>query len=217
MSSSSARHYATKNLFGLTREEVSFLRSLSTPAKVQDYLDKLSFNHEIKGETCMSPRRVMREKQAHCIEGAMLACAAFMISDRKPLVLNLKVDDIHDDDHIVVLFQENGYWGAISKTNHAVLRYRDPVYQSVRELAMSYFNEYFLVRDGKKTMYGFSNPINMRRFGTKWITEEKDLWNIAKTIYDAPHHLTVPKGSKKHVRNASKIERDAASISEGKK
>ncbi|MEN9338259.1 MAG: hypothetical protein RIQ41_573, partial [Candidatus Parcubacteria bacterium] len=144
------------NEFGLTDKEKNFLKSLSTPAKIQDYLDTLQFNHEEGGETCMSPRHVLRTKQAHCIEGAMLAAVALMFQGRPPLLLNLKVNTSKDDDHIVVLFEENGYWGALSKTNHAVLRFRDPVYKSVRELAMSYFHEYFLVKDGTKTMRGYS-------------------------------------------------------------
>jgi hypothetical protein len=203
-------------MFGLSKKEESFLRKLSTPAKIQDYLDSIPFNHEKHGETCMSPRRVLREKKAHCIEGAMLACTAFLLSGRKPLILNLKVDRSNDDDHIVVLFQEHGYWGALSKTNHAVLRYRDPVYKTVRELAMSYFNEYFLASNGKKTMRGFSRPINLRKFGTRWITAEYDLWDIAAFIYDSPHLPVIPKGNEKYIRKASKPEKDAAKIPDWK-
>ncbi len=202
-------------MFGLTKSEISFLQRLNTPSKVQDFLDSLPFNFENKGETCMSPRRVLRERKAHCIEGALLASVAFIIQGRKPLVLNLKVDK-EDNDHVVVLFQENGYWGAISKTNHAVLRYRDPVYKSVRELAMSYFHEYFLVSSGKKTMRGFSRLINLRRFGTKWITNEEYLWNIAETIYDSEHFPVIPPKNKKFVRKATLLEQKAARISEPK-
>lgn len=160
----------------------------------------------------MSPRRVLREKKAHCIEGAMFAATALMLQGRKPLLLNLKVDK-EDDDHIVTLFKENRYWGAISKTNHAVLQYRDPVYVTVRELAMSYFNEYFLVTNGKKTMQGYSKIISMKKFGEKWVTEEEDLWDIAGAIYDSPHTACVPKENRKFIRKASSIEIFAAGIS----
>jgi hypothetical protein len=203
-------------MFGLSSKEESFLRKLSTPAKIQDYLDSIPFNYERNGETCMSPKRVLREKKAHCIEGAILACTAFMLSGRKPLILNLKVDRSHDDDHIVVLFQEHGYWGALSKTNHAVLRYRDPVYKNIRELAMSYFNEYFLASDGKKTMRGFSRPINLRRFGTTWIAQESDLWNIAEHIYSSPHTNVIPNENRRFIRKAGEVEKRAAKISEWK-
>lgn len=198
-------------MYRLSKQEESFLRSLNTPSKVQDYLDSLPFNFEKKGETCMSPKRVLKEKKAHCIEGAMLAATAFMLQGRKPLLLNLKVDR-KDYDHIVTLFKENGYWGAVSKTNHAVLRYRDPVYRSVRELAMSYFHEYFLSRDGEKTMKGYSGPINLRRFGTKWIAQEKDLWDIAEIIFDYPYASVIPGKNRKLIKNATSLEREAASI-----
>lgn len=202
-------------MFGLTKEELHILTHLNTPIKVQEYLESLSFNSEKEGETCMSPRRVLRSKVAHCIEGAMLACTAFMLAGRKPLLLNLKVSK-EDDDHIVILFQENGYWGAVSKTNHAVLRYRDPVYRTIRELAMSYFHEYFLTSNGKKTMLGYSKPINMRRFGTKWVTNEEDLWDIAEHIYDSYHYPAVPEKNKKLLRNASLLEQEAASLAQYK-
>jgi hypothetical protein len=199
-------------MFRLTSGEERMLKALRVPSVAQDFLDELPFNHEEKGETCMSPRRVLKERRANCIEGAMLIAAAFMLDGRKPLILNLKVDNKRDDDHVVVLFCENGYWGAVSKTNHAVLRYRDPVYASIRELAMSYFHEYFLVKDGSKTMIGYSKPINLRKFGTKWITEEKDLWHIAEAVYDSAYESSVPVQNKKLPRNATNLERKAAGI-----
>lgn len=196
-----------------TQEELQFLDTLSTPTKIQDYLDSIPFNFEEDGETCMSPRRVMRTQKAHCIEGGMLAAVALMRQGEKPLLLNLKVDK-QDDDHVVALYRRNGYWGAISKTNHAVLRFRDPVYKTIRELAMSYFHEYFLVADGTKTMKGFSSPINLRRFGTAWMTKEEDLWNIAETIYDSQHKTAIPKGNSRFIRNAGSLEQEAADIPE---
>lgn len=199
-------------MFGLSEKDTRFLRSLNTPSKVQDYLDSIPFNFERKGETCMSPKRVLRERKAHCIEGAMLAATAFSLQGKLPFILSLKVDK-HDDDHVIALFKENGYWGAVSKTNHAVLRYRDPVYRSVRELAMSYFHEYFLTTDGRKTMRAFSKPINLKRFGVKWIASESDLWAIAETIFDSPHTSAVAKENRRLLRRVTPLERKAASIS----
>lgn len=198
-------------MFGFTKAELRVLKRLDTPAKIQKYLDSLPFNMEKKGETCMSPRRVLRDRTAHCIEGAMFAGMLFMLAGRRSLILNLKVSQ-DDDDHAVALFQENGYWGAVSKTNHAVLRYRDPVYRTVRELAMSYFHEYFLTSNGTKTMLGYSRPINLKRFGVSWMTEEGDLWDIAEYVYDSYHHPAVPEKNKKLLRKVSPIERKAASI-----
>lgn len=202
-------------MYGLTKQEELFLRGLGSPWKVQDFLDSLPFNFEKNGETCMSPRRVLKERKAHCIEGAMLACVAFLLQGRKPYILNLKVD-AQDVDHVVVLYKEHGYWGAVSKTNHSVLRFRDPVYKSVRELAMSYFHEYFLSSSGKKTMLGYSRPINMLRFGKDWIVSEEDRWDIAEEIFDAPYTGAVPRENKKLIRNATLLERKAASIAQTK-
>jgi hypothetical protein len=197
--------------FSLTSDEVSFLKTLDSPRKIQDYLDSLPFNHEEDGETCMSPRRTLREKKAHCLEGAMLACVALMLNGEKPLILNLKVRE-DDYDHVVALYERNGYWGAISKTNHSVLRFRDPVYMSIRELAMTYFHEYFLVSNGEKTMRGYSLPINLRRFGTKWITKEDELWDIGTFIFKAPHNKVIPRENARLTRRATKLERHAAGI-----
>ncbi len=198
-------------MYSLTKDELQFLKKLTTPIKIQDYLDSIDFNYEKNGETCMSPRRVIKEGKAHCIEGALLAALALMVNGERPLLLNLKVR--HDDyDHVVALYKCNGYWGAISKTAHSVLRFRDPVYKSVRELAMSYFHEYFLVSGGEKTMLGYSKPINLKRYGTSWITEEKDLWTIAEKIFDAPITKVIPKGNEKYIKPATELERKASDI-----
>lgn len=193
--------------------EKKVFSSLTTPFKIQDYLDSIPFNHEKHGETCMSPTRVLRENKAHCIEGALLAGVALWLQKRDPLIVNLKVRE-DDYDHIIVLYKEHGYYGALSKTNHNVLRFRDPVYKTVRELVMSYFHEYFLVSNGEKTLIGYTKPINIKRFGTKWIGRQDDLWDIAEKIYDAPIIEIVPKENKKYIRNASVTERKSADIEE---
>lgn len=199
----------------LTPADKKILSRLNTPHKIQDFLDALPQNHENNGETCMSPHQVLKERRAHCIEGAMLAATALWFHGEKPLIMSLKVSR-DDDDHIIALYKKNGHWGAISKTNHAVLRFRDPVYRTPRELALSYFHEYFLTKNGKKTMRGYSRPINMKRFGTKWVNAEEDLWDIGNTIFNMPHIPVVPKGNEKHIRKAHPVERTAASIKEWK-
>lgn len=196
----------------LTPQEKNFLKSLSSPEKIQDYLDSIPFNHEKTGETCRSARGIMVHKTAHCLEGAFLACAALIMQNKKPLILNLKVKE-SDYDHVITLYKENNYWGSISKTNHAVLGFRDPVYKTIRELAMSYFHEYFLVSTGEKTLLGYSRPINIKRFGASWITSEMNLFPIAVAIAKLPYSPTVPKKNKDYIRLATALERKTASIS----
>lgn len=184
-----------------------------TPEKIQDLLDSLAINQEKQGETCRSPKEVLRYKEAHCLEGALLAAAALQAAGEKPLLLNLKVSR-GDYDHAVALFKRNGYWGALSKTNHAVLRYRDPVYKTIRELALSYFHEYFLNDTGRKTLIAYSKPFDLSRYQKEWITSDKNLWYIADALRDSPHTAIVPIGTK--LRPASKLERSAGSLVEWK-
>lgn len=196
-------------------KELHFLKTLTTPIQIQDYLDTIKFNFGERGETVMSPVSTVRAKKADCLEGALLAAACLWLQGETPHIMNLKVrKGFGDDDHAVAVYKRNGYFGAISKTNHAVLRFRDPVYKTLRELAMSYFHEYFLYKNGVKTMSGYSSLIDLRRFGKSWITEEHDLWDIAKKIYDAKHHATVPAVNKKYVRKATQFERTVTETTE---
>ena len=197
----------------LSQEELAILRRLNTPQKIQDFLDTLPINFEKGGDTCLSPRRVLREKKAHCIEGAFLAATALWIAGERPLLLDFKTVP-EDEDHVVALYKKNGYWGALSKTNHAVLRFRDPIYRTVRELALSYFHEYFMLETGKKTLKSYSRPFSLARFGTKWITSEKNLWYIAGALDRSPHSPAVPKGNRAHIRPISHIERKAFRMTE---
>lgn len=204
-------YYKRKRMFGLSREELSVLKRLSTPQKIQDYLDALPINFELTGETLKSPRRTLREGNAHCMEGALLAATALWLTGQKPLLLDFKTTR-DDDEHVITLFQENGYWGAISKTNHAVLRYRDPIYESVRELAASYFNEYYLNSTGKKTLRSYSSPLDLSLLGEGWVTAEENLWHIDRRLNSSTHHALVPKENLRRLRNASFGEREAAAI-----
>ncbi len=191
-------------------------KKLSTPKKIQDFLDTLPINYEKQGETCMSPSHVLKAKKAHCLEGALLAAAALWAYGERPLLMNLKSAN-GDDDHAVALYRINGYWGAISKTNHSSLRFRDPIYKTVRELALSYFHEYFVNKTGAKTLRAYSDPLRLTQFGKDWVTSEKNLWAIAHALRDAKHHALVPATNKRHIRAADKIERRAGTIIEWKK
>lgn len=201
--------------FGLTREEENILRKLYTPIKIQDFLDKLPMNWEKNGDTHMSPRRVLREKKAHCIEGALLAATALWLRGEPPIIMNLSSRlGKGDVDHVVTLYKRGGRYGAISKTNHASLRFRDPIYRTPRELALSYFHEWFMNETGEKTLECYSKPLDMRKFGTDWITSEKDLWNIADALSERKHYFLVPKGNWRHVRKADKMELKAGRLIE---
>lgn len=190
----------------LNDEEIKLLRDLSTPVKIQDYLETLRANFD---DTCMSPRRVIRTHKAHCLEGAMLAALALWLHGKAPLLLDLR-SKRHDDDHVVALFRVSGRWGALSKTNHAVLRYREPIYLSVRELAVSFFHEYFL-DSGEKTMLSYSTPLDMRSLAKKrWMTDETDLWYVSQAL-DAQKHFSVAL-PRTRLRRADDIEIKAGKI-----
>ncbi len=203
-------------MFNLTEREIKIFKKLNTPAKIQDFINTLSPNFERNGETCSSPRVTLSRGTAHCLEGAYLAAAILWFHGEKPLLLDLKSGK-KDFDHVVTLFKRDGMWGAISKTNHAVLRYREPVYKSVRELAMSYFHEYFTNHDGKKTLESFSKPYNLKKFGTGWITSTEDLWNIGALLDASPHISIVSKRISKQLRKADPIEIEAGKLVEYKK
>ena len=135
----------------------------------------------------------------------------YLLHKRQPTIISLKVLE-EDYDHVVAIYKENGYFGAISKTNHLVLGWRDPIYTSIRELVLSYFHEYFLLHNGKKTLRGYSRIINLNRFGTTWISSSETLLDIAEAIHDAHHTSIIPKGNEPHIRNATLFERKSASV-----
>ena len=192
------------------------MKKLNTPAKVQDFLNSLRFNFEGNGkETIKSPIRVLREKNAHCMEGALLGAYILSLHGHKPLILHLQTTK-GDFDHIITLFKEDGLWGALSKTNHGVLRYREPVYRNIHELVMSYFHEYFL-DNGKKTLRRYSKPLNLNIFEKGWEVEEDDLWDIDDELDKIKHYGIAPKKVFKKLRKADKIEIQTGKIVEQKK
>lgn len=196
--------------------ETKIFRRLDTPAKIQDFLNGLKFNFESQGDTCQSPRRVLKSRKAHCMEGAMLAAAILEFHGHKPLVMDLKAAK-HDFDHVVALFRAGEAWGALSKTNHSVLRYREPVYKNLRELAVSYFHEYFDDR-GRKNLRGYSVPFNLKRFDNiGWRTAEEDLFEIPEELDGARHLPLLGFRQIRGLRRADRIEIIAGKIVEFKK
>jgi hypothetical protein len=202
-----------RSSFGFTPRELRVLRRLNTPVKIQDFLAELPFNDEPNGETCMSPRRVLQAGKAHCMEGAMLAAAALRMHGHRPLIVDLCSTYV-DDDHEIALFGGPGRWGAISKTGSPVLRYREPIYRTVRELMMSYFHEYFM-NNGKKTLRTYSVPVDLSRFDKRgWMTAEDELWDIANYMTDATHYRILTQGQIARLRKADPIEIKAGRMQE---
>lgn len=215
----------TQQSSGLEHTEWQILKRLNTPAKIQDYLNSLPFDFAPGDEMDRSVQGTLRAGKTDCAGGAVLAAAALWIQGRKPFLLDLQVAQ-PDFDHVVALFsakiggsansgggKEGDKWGAISKTNHAVLRYREPVYISVRELVMSYFHEYFLP-NGHKTLRSFSKPFDISKYGTKWFTDSDILLDIIYDLDHSPHSEIISTKAVKKLRKADNIEIKAGEITE---
>jgi hypothetical protein len=189
-------------LYGLTDKETRILKRLNAPEKIQRFIDfELAYNKERDGETCRSPRRVLRDRIGHCFEGALLAAAALRVNGHPPLVVDLEA--VRDDDHIVAVFKHHGHWGAIGKSNYAGLRFREPVYRTIRELVMSYFEHYYNL-DAEKTLRRYSRPINLARFDRiHWMTAEEDLWKINNYLLAVKHY---PVLTPKMARSLSRVD-----------
>ncbi|MGA2588539.1 MAG: hypothetical protein ABSH32_01365 [Bryobacteraceae bacterium] len=171
---------------GFRPDELAVLRGLKTPQKIQSFLDSgIGYNKEPQGPTCRSPRLVLRDRLAHCLEGALFAAAALRVHGFPPLLLDLEA--VRDDDHVLALFRQRGHWGAIAKSNYSGLRFREPVYRTLRELAMSYFEHYYNL-SGQKTLRTYSRPVQLRRFDhMHWMTAADDLWAIPEYLTAIPH------------------------------
>jgi hypothetical protein len=175
-----------------TPAERRVFQRLRTPAQIQRFLDHdLAYNKEPDGLTCFSPRLVLRHRAAHCMEGALFAAAALRQIGHPPLLLDM--ESIHDDDHVLAIFKSRGHWGAVAKSNFSGLRYREPVYRTLRELVMSYFEHYFNLRR-EKTLRRYSRPVNLKRFDRQhWMTSEDPVWMIPEYLCDVAHTPVLPK------------------------
>lgn len=202
-------------MLSFSKEEKRIIKKLNTPPKIQDFLNSLKFNFENKGETFNSPIIVLRTKRAHCIEGAVLGSFLLNTHGFKSYLLHLKTKK-GDFDHVIVPFKWGNKWGALSKTNHNVLRYREPVYKSIRELVMSYFHEYFL-DNGEKTLRSYSRLLNLNVFEKGWEREVADLWGIDEELDRIKHFNILDKFSLRKLRKADKIEIKAGKIVDFKK
>jgi hypothetical protein len=176
-----------------TKEEISFLNKLDDPDKIQGFLDSLDYNPNYE---CRSPRFVIKKRSAHCFEGALFAAAALSFIGHKPLLVDMKA--FNDDDHVIAVFKEEGHWGAIAKSNFTTLRYREPVYRSLRELIMSYFDFYFNI-NGDKSLRSYSLPLDLTIYNNRnWTTTDEDLEYIGDKLEQLHHNSVV---TKKMIRN----------------
>lgn len=200
---------------GLSKAEFAVLRRLSTPEKIQTYLLGIGQNFELDGDSCASVRHVLRHKRAHCIEGAFLAAAALWVHGRPPLLMDLRA--VRDSDHVVALFCHKGHWGCISKTNGPYLRWRDPVYRTLRELALSFLHEYSNRRD-HKTLREYSVPYDLRRADpAQWVTGEDGAWDVAEKLDEVRHYRLVSKAQEKLLLRRDPFERHVSTLTQYQK
>jgi hypothetical protein len=196
---------------GFTPTQAKALARLRSPSHIQDFINAIPPNLEPGGDTCLSAREALRQRRAHCIEAAFIAAAALWCNGEPPLLMDLQAH--RDHDHVVTLFRRRGCWGAISKSNHVWLRWRDPVYRSLRELAMSYFHEY--TGKGRRSLATYSVPFDLRRFESRlWIGGKEDCWDIGYALDESRHYRLVTPAQAKLLRACDPIEMKADKLAE---
>jgi hypothetical protein len=188
------REYITWSMLeGFRAAERNVLRRLTTPEKIQHFLDhKIGYNLEPDGDTCFSPRTVLREGVAHCMEGALLGALALRLIGHPPLLVDLEA--VRDSDHVLAVYRSNQRWGAVAKSDYSGLRSREPVYQTIRELVMSYFDHYYNPA-GEKTLRAYSRPVSLTRFDRiRWMTTDQEVWEIPNYLCGISHtRILTPK------------------------
>jgi hypothetical protein len=176
-----------KRLLDPAAEEL--LSALERPEDIQRLLDDTPYSTD---KFYRAPARVLSERRAHCVDGALLAALALRRRGDPPLVLDMRAE--RDDDHVIAVFKRRGRFGAIAKSNVVCLRYREPVYRTLRELVMSYF-EFYYNTDGDKALRSYSTPIDLRRFDhLEWHVNDAAAEVICDALDRARHHplLTRP-------------------------
>ena len=171
-----------------TPAERKLYRSLKTPFQIQKFLDEtIGYNN---ATTCYSPRLVLQHGVAHCMEGALFAAAALRQQGHPPLLVDLEA--VRDDDHVLAVYRVGGLWGALAKSNYSGLRSREPVYRTIRELVMSYFEHYFNLK-GEKTLRAHSRTVNLSRFDDlHWMTCDSEVWEIPTYLCEIAHTPVAP-------------------------
>lgn len=182
-----------------TPKELRKLRSLKDPHGIQKYLEAMPYH---LADTAWSPRRVLAQNTAHCLEGAMFAAAALRANGFPALIVDLEAE--HDTDHVIAVYRVGGYWGSIAKSNYTNCRYREPVYRTIRELALSYFNGYINLL-GERTLRRYSRPVNLARFDRlHWMTTEKPIWFIVYYLLEIPHSPLFSEAAAKRLHRVDK-------------
>ena len=203
-------------MFNFSDQERRLFQKLNTPQKIQRFLNAIPINFEEKGDTCYSPRQVLRKKKAHCMEGALLAATILRFHGHPPLVVDMTATK-NDFDHVITVFKQHNHWGAISKTNHAVLRFRDPIYKTIRELILSYFHEYF-DNKGRKNLRSYTEPIDLSRFDKyNWMTSEEEVWYIPDYLAEVKHFPLVSRKQIALLKKPDRIEIKAGELLEWNK
>ena len=200
---------ASREQLGLTEGEFTLLSRLDSPQVIQVFLNSIPINHEIGGETLLSVREVLKQRRAHCIEAAFVAACALWLHGEPPLVMHLDCDE-SDDPHVLALFRRKGAWGALSKSNGAHLRYRDPIYRSLRELALSFFHEYCNKR-GQKTLRAYSGSFDLRRIDPRlWITCPTECIEANDRLAGLRHYALMSAGQVRLLSRRDAFEQQAA-------
>lgn len=211
MGHSANKRIASRGSLKLSAKEFAVLRQLDAPQKIQVFLNAIPINHELTGETILSVREVLRQRRAHCIEGAFVAACALWIHGEPPLLVHLDCDP-SDHPHVIAVFRRKGCWGAISKTNGTPLRYRDPVYRTLRELAMSYFHEYFNKRY-QKTLRSYSATFDLRKVDPAlWVTSEKACNEIHDRLVKARHYTLISAAQQRLLAQRDSFERRSSKL-----
>jgi len=164
----------------LPRALRTVFRGLKSPQAIQAYLDSLPYKAE---ELDRSPLRVMSDGQGHCLDGGIFAALALWRIGFRPLLVDLVPAPGSDDDHVLAVFQVDGLWGTLAKSNYPALRYREPVHRSLRELVMTYFEFYFNL-EREKTLRGYTRPLDLTKFqDPAWMWEEEGIKKVSKRLY----------------------------------
>lgn len=195
-----------------TAAELRQLRALKTPAGVQRFLDSVPYH---LANTSWSPGKVLQKGTAHCLEGATFAAAALRVLGFPPLLWDLEA--VNDTDHVLAIFKVRGCWGAVAKSNFTGCRYREPVYRTLRELAMSYFNIYFNLR-GERTLRRYSQPVDLSQFDHRhWMTSERSIWFIAQYLCTIPHRSLLTSAQSRQLTTLDQRTRAAEMLGHRKK
>lgn len=165
-----------------SKEELFFFKRFKKPTDIQKFLNLIPYDPD---DVCRSPRYVIKELKAHCFEGALFAAASLRQLGYKPLIVDLRA--VNDDDHVIAVFKNDNHWGAVAKSNFTTLRFREPVYRTIRELAMSYFDFYFNTI-AQKSLREYSLPLDLSRFDKEnWMTADEDLDHIGDCLDKVKH------------------------------